>query len=78
MKATTKANVYTRIANSKKFNDQSMSLGFRRFTCLSTRQKRAAGSAYLLMTGSTNTHNYMVGLFGEMTEQEYKQYVLTH
>jgi hypothetical protein len=73
-----KASTYTKIVASSTYNDQTMSLGFRRFFCLPKAAKLNFSMAYYFQTGSTNDHAYAVNFFGAMTEQQYKQYVITH
>jgi len=69
---------YTKIVTSKTYNDNSMSLGFRRYTCLPKHARLNLGIAYYMATGNVNDHDYNVRFFENMTESEYKTYVTTH
>lgn len=69
---------YTKIAKSADYNNQSMSLGFRRFFCLPNRIKKNIETALVIKYKTANTHQYAVNFFASMTEEEYKQYVITH
>jgi hypothetical protein len=72
------AATYTKIAKSTTYNDGSMSLGFRRFTCIPNEVKINFDIACYLQNGTTDNHDYKVSFFGNMTEQEYKTYIITH
>jgi hypothetical protein len=72
------ASTYSKIVKSENFNDNSMSLGFRRWFCLPNATRKNLGLARLIETGETNQHDFMVNFFGSMTEIEYKEWVLTH
>ena len=69
---------YTKIVKSENYNDLSMSLGFRRYFCLPSKVKMNIKVKYLIDTGSSNSHDFVVNFFAEMTEQEYKNYIATH
>ena len=69
---------YTKISKSAEYNDQSMSLGFRRWSCLPQRTRLAFNAAAYLKLKDLNIHKFSVDFFAAMTEKEYAQYVVTH
>lgn len=69
---------YTKIVNSEDYKDETMSLGFRRWSLLPRKVRLNHFKAFYLSTGETNDHDYSVAFFGSMTESEYKQYIITH
>lgn len=68
---------YTKIVNSPEYKDESMSLGFRRWSALPAKVRLNHFKAFYLRTGETNDFDYSVNFFGSMTEIEYKQYITT-
>lgn len=72
------AATYTKIAKSANYNDNTMSLGFRRYLCLPAATKTAVSVAAYLTTNNTDTHDYIVNFFAPMTEAEYRSYIITH
>ena len=66
----------TKILNKEVLKDSSMSLGFRRFLILPNRVKTNIKKAYLIETGSIDSHDHIVSFFGAMTEKEYKNYLI--
>ena len=70
---------YTKIKNSNEYKDNSLSIGFRRLTCLSKRVRKALNLNCLINKIELNKINeYQVNFFENMTEQEYTQYVVSH
>jgi hypothetical protein len=69
---------YTKIANSKEYNDTSLSLGFRRWSCLPNKMRLNFNKAAFLKLGNLNIHSFSVDFFAAMTETEYCQYLQTH
>jgi hypothetical protein len=73
------AATYTKIAKSKDYSDTTMSLGFRRYWCLPNNVRKNLNLAHMLQTGLvTGAHDVIVAFFAAMTEDEYRQYVVTH
>jgi hypothetical protein len=72
------ATTYTKIVKSATYNDNSMSLGFRRYFAMPNAARKAVQVAAYLETKSLDTHSHIVNFFAKMTEVEYKQYVITH
>lgn len=69
---------YTKIINSSEYKNESMSIGFRRWSSLPSKVRLNHFKAFYLRTGETNDHDYSVNFFGSMTENEFKQYIITH
>lgn len=69
---------YTKIINNVEYKDETLSIGFRRWSLLPRAVRLNHFKAFYLSTGETNDHYFSVNFFGEMTEAEYKQYILTH
>jgi hypothetical protein len=69
---------YTKIVNSPEYKDETMSLGFRRWSALPPKVRHNHFKAFHLRTRETNDFDYSVNFFGSMTEEEFKQYVITH
>ena len=70
---------YTKIIASKDYNNQKFSLGFRRFVCLPAKLKKALSLEHMIQNNTLNGgHDEICARFTAMTEEEYKQYVLTH
>tara|TARA_R110000796_G_scaffold60642_6_gene140302 strand:- start:1386 stop:1610 length:225 start_codon:yes stop_codon:yes gene_type:complete len=71
-----KNSAITKVLNRLELNDSSLSLGFRRFFVLPNRIKMNIKKAYLRNTGSVDSHDYIISFFEEMTEKEYKNYLI--
>lgn len=70
---------YTKIVNSKDYNDTSMSLGFRRYWCLPSENRKNLSLAHMVQNNTKDGGIKEINQFFEkMTETEYKQYVITH
>ena len=69
---------YTKIVNSLDYKNETMSLGFRRWSSLPSKVRLNHFKAFFLKTGETNDHDYSVTFFGNMSEIEFKQYIITH
>ena len=70
---------YTKINNSKMYNDSTLSIGFRRLHCLAVRVRKALNLNCLINKIELNKINeYQVNFFENMTEKEYIQYVVSH
>ena len=65
----------TKTLSKEDLNDNTMSLGFRRFFILPARVKKAIQMAHLLSTGNINSHNSIVSFFESMTDLEYVNYL---
>ncbi|OIQ22041.1 MAG: hypothetical protein BM557_01290 [Flavobacterium sp. MedPE-SWcel] len=70
--------IYNNIINSEIYKNKSMSLGFRRWNLLPQKIRLNFDKAMFLKTGSINIHKESVSFFEEMSEEEFKQYILTH
>lgn len=68
----------TKILNNPDLKDESMSLGFRRFTVLPNRVQKNLMAAHLIQTGNIDYNQRIKDFFAEMTEDEYLEYLKTH
>ena len=71
---------YTRIKNSKKYNDNSMSLGFRRLHCLPQKIRTNIQKAFLIENKGEVSEflGFATKFFNQMTEKEYCIYLMAH
>ena len=70
---------YTKIKNSNEYKDNSLSIGFRRLTCLSKRVRKSLNLNCLINKIELSKINeFQVDFFQDMTEQEYAQYIVLH
>ena len=71
--------IVTKILKKEALTDGSMSIGFRRYLVLPNNFKSSLGAAYFFKTKKTTGFiSYVTEFFGNMTEAEYKTYLLTH
>lgn len=73
------AAIYTKIAKSETYNNADYSIGFRRYVCLPNHVKvnLLVAAALKEKEGSTE-YECVISFFQNMTEKEYRQYVITH
>lgn len=74
---------YNSIVNSEVYSDTELSIGFRRMHLLPQKVRLNMFTAYCLNHGTHDNvipeHNeYVKSFFHNMTEEEYKQYIITH
>jgi hypothetical protein len=70
---------YTKIAKSEIYNDNTMSIGFRRLLCLPKRIRKSFDIAMMIKNNlSLNNHEESKMFFEKMTEKEYCEYVINH
>ena len=68
---------YTKIVKSKDYNDNKMSIGFRRLICLPALNRKKISQNFILENKTDQGLNdYFVIFFGEMSEIEYKEYII--
>ena len=65
----------TKALNKPEFQDEKMSLGFRRYTVLPQRVQRNIQLSHYLRTGSINTHDSIVQFFSALSESDYMNYM---
>lgn len=70
---------YTKIIACKDFNNESFSLGFRRYVCLPAKLKKSLSFDHMIKNKTLDGgHNEICSRFAAMTDLEYKNYVITH
>lgn len=77
---------YNRITGSKDYSDTTMSLGFRRYFMLPIKVKKDIALKYMLETKTENkrcsfdilndAEAYIKNFLSELTEQEYKNWII--
>lgn len=79
---------YNRITGNKDYSDTTMSLGFRRYFMLPNKLKQAMFLKIFIENKeegknlpediTTTAENQIKSMFEKMTEQEYKQWIVSH
>jgi hypothetical protein len=70
-----KTSAITKALKNPSLQDESMSLGFRRYFILPNRIKVNIQTAHLIETGSLNWHDTVVAFFEAMTDNQYTEYL---
>lgn len=67
--------VITKVLSNPILNDESMTLGYRRYSVLPQRVVRNLGIAHVEKTGKLDFVDHIKNAFQNMTDQEFKNYL---